>query len=169
MGYYVVKCRMTFRELYITSNKSEAEAFKYNYEYSHHGLGCEIKYVDQKFEEFPKVLFVEAAGCYTVNTLTQYSDKGYSWIYDFRPPRTPLSETDSFMLSKDTVKVVKNESHTDERKESDDLADIRFYMEFYIKSIIGESPAELHSRIKSTVKDIIKSDLEKSGICVEVK
>lgn len=169
MGYYVVKSQMTFRELYITCDEKEAKSFKYNYEYSHYGTPCEINYIDQKFEEFPKVLFVEAAGCYTINNVGQYAEDGYNWIYDYKAPPTPLEETDSFMLSKDTVKILRNEVHTKVRKQNTDLTDMRYYIEYYIKSIVGESPKELQVRIKSTTEDIIKKNLMDSGVIMGVK
>ena len=115
MGYYVVANTNTLSDLYITSTENEAKLFKYNYEYTHYGTHCKIKYIEQKFEEFPKVLYVEAAGLTTINVVSNEIESSYNWIYNYKPLDEHLKETDEYILSKENVKILKKEINENTR------------------------------------------------------
>ena len=159
MGYYVVVNTNTLSDLYITSTENEAKIFKYNYEYTHYGTHCKIKYIEQKFEEFPKVLYVEAAGLTTINVVSNEIESSYNWIYNYKPLDESLKETDEYILSKENVKILKKEINEKLRNQNTELVDIRCYIEYYLKTIVGESPEELVRRIKEITGDIIKKDI----------
>ena len=171
MGYYVVEHGITNRDLYITEDIERAKIFKYNYEYTHYGVTCSIKHVEQEFLGFPKALFVEAAGYYVVDTITKELSQGYNWIYDYKIPTKPLKVEDNCILSQEGLRILKNEVRTESLPPKIDndvtvnLVAIRYYLEYYIKTICGESPKELQTRIKKTNDGIIEKHLKEVQLC----
>lgn len=172
MGYYVVEHNITHRDLFITGDSEQAKIFKYNYEYTHYGCTCKVKHVEQDFVDFPKALYVEAAGCYTIDSSTKEIVEGYNWIYDYKIPPKPLNTEDDCILSKEGIKILNNEVRRTETLSPmmDDSVtiypvSIRYYLEYYIKSLCGESPRELQLRIKDTTDSIIKNNLKEVQLC----
>lgn len=165
MGYYVVVSNNTHSDIFITGSLDEAQAFKYNYEYSNYGSLCSIKHIEHGMLEFPKALYVDSGAYYQVDSMSNEIIDGYHWIYNYCAPNKPVDE---YLLSKKDIAIIRLNHGTEKCKPIADGSitiypiGYRYNLEFYIKTRVGESVNELRTRIKKHIEDIILTDLKES-------